>query len=210
MNTVRTSTKDKILDLLKKEERLTVNDLTDRLKITHMAIRKHLTSLEKDGLIDSKAIKQPLGRPLQTYMLSKKAQGQFPKNYEGITVEFLHDIKEIHGEESVERLFKKREDRLTREYNTRLGDKTTAHEKLNELVDIQNEKGYMAELAQIDENTFELTEFNCPIFSVATDFKVACRCETELFKNILGTEQISRTCCQTDGDNHCKFLVKIN
>ncbi|RSK55217.1 helix-turn-helix transcriptional regulator [Bacillus canaveralius] len=210
MNPIPKSTKEKILDLLKKEESLTVNDLTDRLKITHMAVRKHLISLEKDGLIASKAIKQPMGRPLQSYMLSSKAQGHFPKNYEGISVEFLHDIKEIHGEESVELLFKKREDRLTREYSSRIGDKTTAFEKLNELADIQNEKGYMAELAQVDENTFELTEYNCPIFSVARDFKVACRCETELFKNILGTEQINRTCCQTDGDSHCKFLFKIN
>ncbi|KIL49512.1 helix-turn-helix transcriptional regulator [Jeotgalibacillus soli] len=210
MNNLSKSTKEKILDLLKKEEHLTVNDLTNRLEITHMAVRKHLIKLEKDGVIATKAIKQPVGRPLQMYMLSKKAQDYFPKNYEGISVDILHDIKEIHGEESVELLFKKREDRLTQEYRGRLDEKTSPREKLNELAAIQNDKGYMAELTEVDENTFELTEYNCPIFSVAKDFKVACRCETELFKNILGTEQINRTCCQTDGDNYCKFLFKVN
>ncbi|NHM30647.1 helix-turn-helix transcriptional regulator [Neobacillus terrae] len=210
MNAITKSTKEKILDLLKKEEQMTVNDLTHRLEITHMAVRKHLNSLEKDGLIASKTIKQPMGRPLQLYTLSNKAQSHFPKNYEGISVEFLHDIKEIHGEESVELLFKKREDRLTREYSKRLGNKSTVQEKLHELTDIQNEKGYMAELTRVDENTFELTEYNCPIFSVAKEYKVACRCETELFKNILGTERINRSCCQTDGYSHCKFLFQIN
>ncbi|WP_174733249.1 helix-turn-helix transcriptional regulator [Mesobacillus harenae] len=209
MKALQKNTKDRIMKLLKKEGSLTVNDLTDRLEITHMAVRKHLIRLEKDGLILSKSIKQPMGRPLQRYSLAGKAQEHFPKNYEAISVEFLHDIKELHGEKSVEVLFKNREERLTHEYSTRLAKKSTQAEKLSELTNIQNEKGYMAELSQVDENTYELTEYNCPIFSVAKDFKVACHCETELFKNILGTEQINRTFCQTDGDTHCKFLFKI-
>lgn len=209
MYATQNSTKDRILHLLKKEESLTVNDLTDRLGITHMAVRKHLMSLEKEGFIRTKEVKQPMGRPLQTYSLSHKSEEYFPKNYEGISVEFLHDIKELHGEESIQLLFQKREKRLITEYSDRVVKKATPSEKINELAKIQNEKGYMAEIDKIDDNTYELTEYNCPILSVAKDFKVACRCETAMFKNVLDVEQVKRTCCRTEGDHHCKFLIKF-
>ena len=73
------STKDKILDLLKKDVSLSVNELTECLQITHMAVRKHLNNLEKDGSIESHEMKQPMGRPLQLYSLSKKGERLFPK-----------------------------------------------------------------------------------------------------------------------------------
>jgi predicted ArsR family transcriptional regulator len=202
------NTKDKILHLLKKEASLTVNDLTERLDITHMAVRKHLVILEKEGLIKSKEVKQPMGRPLQAYFLSEKAEQHFPKHYEGITIEFLHDIRVLYGDESIHQLFNKREERLINEYTSRLQNLDTP-EKMNEMTKIQNEKGYMADLSQLDENTFELIEHNCPILDVAKDFNIACKCETDILKNVLGTEQIKRTCCRTEGDHHCKFLVKF-
>ncbi|WP_400246813.1 helix-turn-helix transcriptional regulator [Niallia sp. JL1B1071] len=208
MTTKQKTTKDKILHFLKKEGALTVNDFTDRLQITHMAVRKHLTILEKDGLIQSELVKQPMGRPIQSYTLAERAELFFPKSYEGISIDLLHDVKELYGDDSVQQLFNKREERLTNEYISRMSDKTPS-EKMLEMVEIQNEKGYMADLSKVDDHTFEITEYNCPILEVAKEFKVACRCETEMLKNVLGTNTVSRTYCRTEGDNHCKFLVQF-
>lgn len=208
MTTTLKTTKDKILDLLKREVSLTVNDLIDQLGITHMAIRKHLNVLEKDGLIHSKEIKQPKGRPQYNYSLTEKGERLFPKNYEGISVEFLQDIEDSFGKESVETLFKKREQRLTAEYKEKIQQKSGTLDKIREIEKIQNEKGYMAKASQIDENTYELIEYNCPILAIANNFKTACKCETEMFKNVLGTEQVQRVSCKTEGNNHCKFLIK--
>ena len=202
------TTKDKILHLLKKEGSLTVNDFTDRLQITHMAVRKHLTILEKDDLIQSELVKQPMGRPIQSFTLAERAEYFFPKSYEGISIDLLHDVKELYGEDSVQQLFDKREERLTKEHISRMEDKKPS-EKMQEMVTIQNEKGYMADLSQVDDYTFEITEYNCPILEVAKEFKIARRCETEMLKKVLGTNDVARTCCRTEGDNHCKFLVKF-
>ncbi len=72
MELTNMSSKDKILYLIKKNVSLTVNELTEYLHITHMAVRKHLSMMEGDGLIQSHEIKQPMGRPLQTYLLTDK------------------------------------------------------------------------------------------------------------------------------------------
>ncbi|WP_078548433.1 helix-turn-helix transcriptional regulator [Litchfieldia alkalitelluris] len=204
---VKTNTRDCILELLKKEVSLAVNDLTKFLNITHMAVRKHLAILEKEELIKSVETKQPMGRPLQLYSLTEKGDQRFPKHYEGITLEFLNDIKDIHGDEAIQQLFTKREKRLTEEYKKRVNQKSSS-EKMNEITKIQNEKGYMASVTQIDDVTFELVEYNCPIYAVAREFKMACRCETDMFKSVLEAEQVRRVCCKTDGDNHCKFIFK--
>lgn len=208
MDTKQKNTKDKILHLLKKEGSLTVSDLTKRLEITHMAVRKHLTIMEKDGMIQTKEFKQSMGRPMQLYSLTEKAEMHFPKNYEGISIGFLRDIEELYGAGSVQRLFEKREARLIHEYAVRMDSKEPL-QKMKEITKIQNEKGYMAELNQLEENTYELIEYNCPILEVAKEFKIACKCETEMFKDVLNTENISRSCCRTDGDSHCRFLVKF-
>ncbi|MGF2614704.1 transcriptional regulator [Rossellomorea vietnamensis] len=210
MTTALKTTKDKILDLLKKEAALTVNDLIGQLGITHMAIRKHLSVLEKDGLIQSVEIRQPKGRPLYSYSLTEKGDRLFPKNYEGISVEFLQDIEDSFGKDSVDALFKKREQRLTNQYREQVQQQTSALDKVREIEKIQNEKGYMAKAQQLDENTFELIEYNCPILAIANNFKTACKCETEMFKKVLDTEEVNRVSCKTEGNNHCRFLIKYD
>lgn len=205
----RISTRDKILTLLKREQRLPVKELSELLDISDVAIRKHLNTLERDSLIQINEVKQPMGRPLQVYSLTSKSQEKFPKNYEGMTVEFLQDLQESQGNEVIDFLFNKRQDRLQKEYLPIMLNKSS-EQKLAELAKTQNEKGYMTELTKISDDSYELIEYNCPIFSVANHFKKACHCETAMFQHVLGTDNVKRVSCQADGEAYCKFLVKLN
>ncbi|MCY7859347.1 transcriptional regulator [Bacillus sonorensis] len=205
----RLSTKDKILELLKKEKQLTVNQLSNYLGITETAVRKHLNVLERDSLLTISEVRQPMGRPLLVYSLSPKAEELFPKNYEHMAVEFLHDLKELHGEDIIDYLLEKRSERQKNSYLPNMRGKT-ASEKIEELTTIQNGKGYMADVTKIDDETYEIVEHNCPIFAVAKEFKKACACETEMFKKVLGTEQVKRLTCRADDGDHCRFLVLFN
>lgn len=204
---LRVSTKEKILELLKKETNLTVSELSKFLGITEMAVRKHLTVLERDSLLSITEVRQPMGRPLQVYSLSSQADELFPNSYETLAIEFLQDLKELHGEEIVDLLLEKRSDRQKNNYLPKMQNKNFA-EKVQELKEIQLKKGYMAELNKLDENTYELIEYNCPIFTVASQYKQACTCETNMFKNVLGTEHVKRVTCKTDNEDHCRFLIK--
>ncbi|UOQ84151.1 helix-turn-helix transcriptional regulator [Gracilibacillus salinarum] len=208
MHAYKQTTKDQILEILKKEVSLSVNEIITHINITHMAIRKHLTTLEKDGLVTYTHVKKEIGRPLQRYHLTEKGKRLFPSNYETISMEFLKDIEETYGKDAVTQLFKNREARQSSQYGPFLTT-YTPKEKMQHMINIQNEKGYMAELKQEDDLHFEMVEYNCPIFSVARAYNVACQCETNMFKQVLGTENIERTQCKTDGDNHCKFKVKF-
>ncbi|MGP4040031.1 helix-turn-helix transcriptional regulator [Gracilibacillus sp. D59] len=209
MTQLTKTTKDRILELLKKKVSLSVNELINHLDITHMAIRKHLTTLEKDGLVYSQYKKKEIGRPIQEFFLTTKGKRLFPNNYESISVEFLKDIQAIHGKKSINQLFENREERLTKQY-TDLVDQSSNIEKIRDVVNIQNEKGYMAELSQHSEDQFEIIEYNCPIFAVANEFHIACQCETSMFKKVLATESVERVECKTEGNNHCRFMVQFD
>ena len=65
------STKDKILELLKKTGFMSVNDLTEQLNITHMAIRKHLSQLEKDGPHSIERIEAAYGPTSSTLLFNR-------------------------------------------------------------------------------------------------------------------------------------------
>ncbi len=193
--------------MLKKETSLTVGELARLLGITEMAVRKHLNILERDSFLMITEMRQPMGRPIQVYSLSPKADDLFPKNYETMTLEFMRDLKDLHGDNVIEYLLEKRSERQKNEYLPKMQNKSL-EEKVEQLKNIQVHKGYMAELKKLGNNQFELIEYNCPIFTVASEFKHACSCETNMFKQVLGTEKVKRVSCKTDNEDHCRFLVE--
>ncbi|MDN4525532.1 helix-turn-helix transcriptional regulator [Fictibacillus fluitans] len=201
-----TSTRSELIHLLKRHKKLTVTEMAGLLGITEMGVRRHLNTLERDQLIESTLVRQPMGRPLSVYQLSETADEQFPRNYSGLTVEFMKDIQVIAGEEAVHELFVRREDRLNERYSKRMENKSF-EEKVAELATIQNEAGYMVEWEKSVDGQFELKEFNCPIAKVANVYQQACSCELSLFQRLLGTEQIERIQCLAKGGSCCKYLI---
>lgn len=72
------STRDKILQMLKTKGELSAKEITEFIGITSMAVRRHINTLEKEGLIESKTIRQPMGRPSAIYRLTEQAEDFFP------------------------------------------------------------------------------------------------------------------------------------
>src|SRR3954470_6572716 len=77
------STRGKILDLLRPKEQ-TVNDLAAALGLTDNAVRVHLLSLERDGLIHQAGTQPGFRRPHVTYALSAE-QKRFSQRRTGFS-----------------------------------------------------------------------------------------------------------------------------
>ena len=74
------STRGQILQLLRVKDR-TVNELAGALRLTDNAVRAHLTSLERDGLLCQSGIQHGFRKPHATYALTAEAEQIFPKAY---------------------------------------------------------------------------------------------------------------------------------
>ncbi|MNO64484.1 DeoR-like helix-turn-helix domain protein [compost metagenome] len=200
------STRDQILQMMKTSGPLSTREITVQLGITEMAVRRHLGTMERDGLIESKMIRQTLGRPTAVYGLTELAEGLFPKKYHTLTLDLLGELVEEAGENSVNHLFERRKDRLNRKYEPQMQGKSF-QDKVRKLAEIQNENGYMTECEQVEENHFILKEHNCPISQIANQYNHACQCELQLFESLLDAN-VERTECLAQEGNRCVYIIR--
>lgn len=203
------STRNEILNILKLHGSQTVSELSEKLQITEMAVRRHLNTLERDHFVQTQLIRQAMGRPANIYSLTEESDHLFPRVYSDFALEFLQDIKELEGQEKVNRLFARREERMVESYKKQIQGETL-EEKVQQLAQIQNQKGYMVEVEKDPETgDFLFKENNCPISQVAKEYNQACECELSLFKTVLGTD-VTQIRKMSQGGDKCVYVIKAN
>ncbi len=192
--------------MLKTSGPLHVSEMAKRLGVTEMAVRRHLQTLERDALIESTLVRQPMGRPLHVYRLTERADDLFPKNYHVLALDLLLELSDDEGEERIDRLFEKRRDKLASKYAAAMKAKPL-EEKVAALAEIQNANGYMVEWQRGEAGEYVLEEYNCPISQVARQFNQACRCERELFERLLEAE-VEQKECMAKGGGKCVYVIQ--
>jgi predicted ArsR family transcriptional regulator len=201
------STRKVLLTMMKTKGPLSVNEMAKQLGITEMAVRRHLNTLERDGLIEAKISRQAMGRPTHLYSLTTLADDLFPKNYHTLTLDLLVELEcdTDEGKEQISRLFERRKLKLMDKYAPRMEGKDL-DEKVAELAEIQNANGYMVDWQKTDTGSYVLNEYNCPITQVANQYDAACKCELALFQKLLGAD-VERTECISKGGGKCSYHI---
>jgi predicted ArsR family transcriptional regulator len=200
------STRQIILTLIKTKGSQSVNELAKQLGITEMAVRRHLNTLERDGLTQSTLVRQAMGRPTHVYTLTDSADELFPKNYHKLTLDLLEELSAEDGSETVSKLFEGRKRKLLRQYEGQMQGKDL-QERVSILAKIQNDGGYMVEYQQDDEGNYVFNEYNCPIAQVANQYNQACQCELALFEALLDTN-VERTECLAKDGSKCTYMIE--
>ncbi|MBI4673011.1 MAG: transcriptional regulator [Chloroflexi bacterium] len=198
------STRRQILQLLRMHGAQTAQQLADAVQITAMGVRRHLATLERDGLIRVHAQRQPTGRPTYLYGLTDAGRETFPKSYDLLATQLLDVVRSTQGDTQVQKIFAGRMDELYKQYAPRMSKKNLA-ERVQELAKIQAEAGYMARWEKVPGG-YLLKEQNCAIYRVACRFQDACRFEIELFRRLLNAE-LQRVEHQVQGDLACTYFI---
>ena len=73
--------KKKLLYYLKVMQQAGLEELAKAMKISRMGVHKHLTLLQKRGLIESVETRGNVGRPRMMYQLTSQSKTIFPKSY---------------------------------------------------------------------------------------------------------------------------------
>jgi predicted ArsR family transcriptional regulator len=199
--------KRKILYFLKVMRQAGLVDLSKVMKISRMAVHKHLSDLQDRGLVESIEIRYGVGRPTMQYSLTSTGKTAFPKSYGEIATHALNYIEKKIGKNAVESVLRERQKELIEKYSVRMKD-MEFDEKVRELAKIRDEEGYIAESKKYRiGNSHTLLEYNCPIIMIAEKHWEACSIETELFEHVLDAE-VEVTHRAAKGDSICKFLIK--
>jgi predicted ArsR family transcriptional regulator len=196
-----------ILTLLKRSGGMTVPEVARELGISTVAVRKHLASLDGEGLIAESTRVGQRGRPAVVYHVSEAGEALFPQGYHQLVVDLLQDVAILEGEQKLERLFRQRNERLAHTYELRLQGKPLK-EAIRELARVRDDDGYMTSVEE-SERGIVLAEHNCPIIDVAQRFPQACHCEQQLFERLLGAS-VRRETTLAEGAAACRYHIETS
>src|SRR5918999_5754058 len=86
------STRGRIVTLLRGSAR-TVDELAVELELTDNAVRAHLLTLERDGLVRQSGLRRGPRKPHFTYVLTPEAEALFPKAYDALLNQLISVLK---------------------------------------------------------------------------------------------------------------------
>ena len=202
------STPERILVFLKMRGPQPSGTLAREFKITNEGARLHLKKLMGDGFVQSEKVTKGVGRPTELYSISEKGLKRFPDTHAELTVQLLTSIKTILGQEALDKLIDVREQETLLRYEEALKQKNSIEEKLNQLVQIRSEEGYMAEWEK-EEDGYVFVENHCPICAAATECQGFCRSELHTFQQALGDKiSVERTDHIVKGARRCCYKIK--
>ena len=198
---------DKIFQLLKENGEMSAKQLSEVLNMTTMGVRQHLQILEDSNELSYFDKKAARGRPTRFWKLTEKANQRFEDRHEELTVQLLISVKQVFGEEGLDKLINKREESTLALYKEVVLPFATIAERLQALVKLRNQEGYMASFEE-HEDCYWLFENHCPICAAASACLNFCRSELQIFSLLFDNmATITREEHIVEGARRCAYKV---
>ena len=186
--------------------RKTVNELSKELGLTDNAVRAHLLSLERDGLIKQSGIQRGTRKPHFSYELTEEAEQLFPKAYDAILNQLIAALKgrlspaalqEVLHEVGRSLAGSQGSARKNESLETRAGRALRALEAIGGSARVEKENGKLY-----------IRSEGCPLAAAVAEHPEVCGLAENLVSEIIGMEVRER--CDREGTPRCRFEVIEN
>ncbi len=220
-NDVQTIRK-RILEILKRRQNATANELAQELGMAPVSVRYHLDILQSDALIQVSKVRREgtVGRPQQVYTLTAAANEIFPDNFAALTAGLVRQLKKLLPPEQVEEAFRS----LAREFAQELSlkEEATFEERMDAVTGFLSELGYFAqwekaEGAERQEGSEEeapgsqpvylLYTFNCPYAGLSKEHQELCLMDLALVNELVG-QPCQRVASLAEDHDCCTYRIR--
>jgi len=199
-------TRDTILRALRVHDKCTVKELAEKVGISPVSVRHHLTHLQADGLVHAKEVRRGVGRPHHVFLLTDVGREHFPSRYFRLINRLLRELKGTLSDEMVTELFTAIADSLAERYAEEL-KLLPINERLQRLIELLAEEGFDSEL-ELQGDRFIIRELCCPYFKLAQEHPEVCILDYGFIAKSLSLP-IERVTSLRQGDPHCAFSVSV-
>jgi predicted ArsR family transcriptional regulator len=198
------STRGRIVTMLRGATH-TVEELAERLELTDNAVRAHLATLERDGLVRQKGVRRGFRKPHYTYTLSHEAEALFPKAYDVLLNRLLEVLKERLPQAKMEEVLRDvgrslADTRLSRERDG------NAEARAEEAVQVLAQLGGKA-VVERDGNRLFIRSDACPVASAVAEHPEVCVLAEALVAEIVGAK-VQEHCNREKTPKCCFELVE--
>ena len=196
------STRGRIVTLLRGTTK-TVNELVRDLELTDNAVRAHLLSLERDGLVMQSGLQKGTRKPHFAYELTPEADNLFPKAYDALLNQLITVLKGRLAPATLEQVLRDvgrslagtpAASRKNGDLKSRVARGLTALEAIGGAARMEKEKG-----------TFFIRSESCPLAAAVAEHPEVCRLAETLLSKTIGEEVRER--CDREGSQKCRFEV---
>jgi predicted ArsR family transcriptional regulator len=198
---VESESRRAVLDFLKRFGPSTVNALTAGLALSANAVKHHLSSLERDGLITASLQRANRGRPARRYALTAAAEGAFPKRYQEL-LDLVLEQAQAAG--ALQPLLDGVRDSLAARLEPALAG-LEGEEQLRALAKQLDFGGMLGQLERTPGG-WELRAFNCIYHATGQRFEEVCDLVPAVIERVTGLPA-ERPACQRDGQRACTFTL---
>jgi predicted ArsR family transcriptional regulator len=181
----------------------TVEELARSLDLTDNAVRAHLATLERDGMVKQKGVRRGFRKPHYTYTLSHEAEALFPKAYDVLLNQLLFVLKA--------RMPRKKMEEILREVGRSLatlqapgGKREGIESRVKRAVQALAQIGGKATAEREGDEWFIRSEA-CPLAAAVSEHPEVCRLAEALVAQIIGTDV--REQCDREGQPKCRFAI---
>lgn len=196
-----------VLVALKRRGEATAEELAEDLGITPSGVRQHLTALKSSALISSRQSRGRPGRPAEIYHSTELADAHFQYGAEGLTRELL----ELMAEEDpglLPRILDRRRGHRVDQVRELLDGTPGLEEKVEALVKLLDDEGYLADVERAPGDVYRLTLHNCAIWALASQYGETCSSELDLLREVLPGASIERFSHKVAGAFVCGYEIR--
>lgn len=199
---VLASTRGQILQLLRTKDQ-TVNDLAAALQLTDNAVRAHLLSLERDGLILQSGTQPGVRKPHATYALSADAEQVFPKAY-GPLVDLILTVFERKMTPAELEAGMREVGRKVASGHLEEVKGKTRQQRINAALRILSDLGGAARFEK-SEGKHLIRGHGCPLAAATGNHPEACLIAETLLSQVIGSPV--KECCVRQPQPSCCFEI---
>jgi predicted ArsR family transcriptional regulator len=199
-NRLSESTAGQILGLLRRG-RMTVDDIAGALGLSGNAVRPHLATLQRDGLVQQGESRRGISKPARTYVLTAEAELLFSRAYVPVLTQLLHVLDEGLDAEKFDRIMRDVGRRLMGDRPRPSGDLRQRAEAASALL---NELGGLARVEEHDGG-FLIRGYGCPLSAATQRHPEACNAVESLLSEFAGVPVAK--CCDTEDRLRCCFEI---
>ena len=197
------------LSLLIKQGASSASDLANALGISVQAMRRHLRSLEQEGLVEANQSGGGLGRPSNCWRLTRLGTKQFHDGSEDLALGLLDSMITTLPPETVTALLKQQAIAKALTYKQQIGE-GSIKQRVENLAKIRRSEGYVTESFESEDGgSFCLNEFHCSVQRIAEEFPSVCDQELLLIRQTFPDCEVERVHWRLEGGHSCGFQISL-
>ena len=197
------STRGKIVLLLRSLKR-TVNELAEALDLSDNAVRAHLTTLERDGLVEPGGTVKGFRKPYKVFKLTDEARHIFPKSYDSLVNRLIDVLKQQMPTSSLSKIFHDvgvmvadaRPDVVTTNIDDRVDEALSSLKGLGGAAIAVRENGHIL-----------IKSESCPFADAVSEHPEVCKIAESMIEEIV-CRPVTETCDRT-ATPKCRFTINV-